>query len=168
MPRQSRGPAPAPKRPTAPPAAPQARAPQQPPHARQASTSAHPPPQAQQAPPPQAPPAAQQSGGGSGLFGQMASTAAGVAVGSSIGHAIGGFFGGGSSAPQAEAAPAQPVAQTADGQAAVNTNYQPPKVCETDVNNFRRCMDENRGDLTICGWYLDQLKACQSTAAQFS
>lgn len=92
----------------------------------------------------------------------------GVAVGSSIGHAIGGFFGGGSSAPQAEAAPAQPVAQTADGQTALNTNYQPPKVCETDVNNFRRCMDENRGDLTICGWYLDQLKACQATAAQYS
>ena len=29
--------------------------------------------------------------------------------------------------------------------------------CETDVRNFRRCMDENQGNMTICGWYLDQL-----------
>ncbi|TKA23947.1 hypothetical protein B0A50_06453 [Salinomyces thailandicus] len=159
MPRQSRGPASsAPKRPS-PPTATQARAPPQPPQARQASTAAHPPAQA---------PPAQQSGGGSGLFGQMASTAAGVAVGSSIGHAIGGFFGGGSSAPAADAAPSEPVAQGADGQYAVNSNFQPPKVCETDVRNFRSCMDENRGDLTICGWYMDQLKACQATAQQYS
>lgn len=92
----------------------------------------------------------------------------GVAVGSSIGHAIGGFFGGGSSAPAADAAPSEPVAQGADGQYAVNSNFQPPKVCETDVRNFRSCMDENRGDLTICGWYMDQLKACQATAQQYS
>lgn len=29
--------------------------------------------------------------------------------------------------------------------------------CETDVRNFRKCMDDNQGNLTICGWYLDQL-----------
>lgn len=88
----------------------------------------------------------------------------GVAVGSSIGHAIGGFFGGGSSA----AAPAdQPVAQTEQGQTVMNQSYQAPKVCETDVGNFKRCMDENQGSLTICGWYLDQLKACQQAASQY-
>lgn len=70
MPRQSRGPAPRPaaSRPTA---APQPRpaAPQQQ-QTRQASTAAHPPQQQQ------APPQANAGSQGSGLFGQMASTAA--------------------------------------------------------------------------------------------
>ncbi|KAM0718122.1 hypothetical protein Q7P37_006454 [Cladosporium fusiforme] len=162
MPRQSRGPASsAPKRPVAPPA----RAAPQPTQTRQASTSAQPP---AAAPPAAAPPAAAApaQSGGSGLFGQMASTAAGVAVGSSIGHAVGGWFSGGSS--DAPAAPVdQPLAQTADGQTAMNSQYQPPAVCAQDVSNFRSCMDQNQGDLTICGWYLDQLKACQSAASKY-
>lgn len=29
--------------------------------------------------------------------------------------------------------------------------------CEVDVRNFRNCMDENQGNMSICGWYLDQL-----------
>jgi coiled-coil-helix-coiled-coil-helix domain-containing protein 2 len=92
----------------------------------------------------------------------------GVAVGSSIGHAIGGFFGGGSSSQQVEAAPVdQPVAQQDNGSYAMNQNYQPPQVCATDVNNFRQCMDQNQGNLTICGWYLDQLKACQAAAGRY-
>nr|POE90194.1 mitochondrial intermembrane space cysteine motif-containing protein mix17 [Quercus suber] len=161
MPRQSRGPAPAPKRPTAAPAARPAPQQQQ---TRPASTAAAPPAQQHAQPPVAAP----QASGGSGLFGQMASTAAGVAVGSSIGHAIGGFFGGGSSA--APAAPVeqqqQPVAQADDGSFVANSNYQAAGACATDVRNFRSCMDENRGDLTVCGWYLDQLKACQSAAAR--
>lgn len=75
MPRQSRGPASAPKRPSVP--TPQSRsAPQQPAQARQASTVAQPPAN-QHAPPPAAPQqAAPAASGGSGLFGQMASTAA--------------------------------------------------------------------------------------------
>ena len=59
------------------------------------------------------------------------------------------------------------MAQTENGQYAMNQNYQAPKVCEVDVNNFRSCMDQNQGDLTICGWYLDQLKACQASARQY-
>jgi hypothetical protein len=39
--------------------------------------------------------------------------------------------------------------------------------CATDVGNFRKCMDENQGSLTICGWYLDQLKACQEAAGRY-
>ena len=89
-------------------------------------------------------------------------TNSGVAVGSSIGHAIGGFFGGGSSAP-AEAAP-QAAANPDTYQ---NTSYQAPRACESDVSNFRKCMDENQGSLTICGWYLDQLKACQAAASPY-
>lgn len=90
----------------------------------------------------------------------------GVAVGSSIGHAIGGFFGGGSSAPAAEQAQQAP-ANPADNSTYTSSNYQAPRACETDVSNFRKCMDENQGSLTICGWYLDQLKACQSAASQY-
>ncbi|KAF2838994.1 hypothetical protein M501DRAFT_1016093 [Patellaria atrata CBS 101060] len=153
MPRQRGGAAPA-RRPAAAPARPAVHPPQ-PTTTRQASTAAHPP--ATQA----AHPPAQQTQGsqGPGLFGQMASTAAGVAVGSSIGHAIGGFFGGGSSAP-VETQASDPASTT------YNTNTA-PRVCEQDVNNFKKCMDENEGNLTICGWYLDQLKACQSAAARY-
>lgn len=89
----------------------------------------------------------------------------GVAVGSSIGHAIGGFFGGGSSAPVE--AQQQAPADLANNGTYTSSSYQAPKVCETDVSNFRRCMDQNQGDLTICGWYLDQLKACQQAASQY-
>ncbi|THZ98942.1 hypothetical protein D6C88_00709 [Aureobasidium pullulans] len=159
MPRNNRGSAAPPRRPTAAPARPAPPTPQQ---ARSASTAAH-PPQQQHAPPPAA--AAPQQSAGPGLFGQMASTAAGVAVGSSIGHAIGGFFGGGSSAPAEQQA--QAPANPADNSTYTSSNYQAPRACETDVTNFRRCMDENQGSLTICGWYLDQLKACQSAASQY-
>ncbi|KAJ5114686.1 hypothetical protein NUU61_000445 [Penicillium alfredii] len=166
MPRQRRGAAPtparsAPTRPTAAPARPAPAPQQQQPH----STAAHPPQHAPQ----QAPPVQQSSG--PGLFGQMASTAAGVAVGSSIGHAVGGLFSGGSSAP----AEPQQAAPPAESQAmdnglwqssAANSSYETP-ACETDVRNFRRCMDEQQGNLSICGWYLDQLKACQAAAKPY-
>ncbi|CAI6336864.1 unnamed protein product [Periconia digitata] len=152
MPRQ-RGGAP-PRRPTAAPARPAAPAPAP---QRHSSTAAAPPAAAPQA-------AAPQASQGPGLFGQMASTAAGVAVGSSIGHAIGGMFGGGSSAPAAEATPQSSEFATQHQQ--VNMSQQ-SGACATDVGNFRKCMDENQGSLTICGWYLDQLKACQQAAGQY-
>lgn len=88
----------------------------------------------------------------------------GVAVGSSIGHAIGGFFGGGSSeaapAPQdnqlQSAAPAQQQSQWA-----ANNN------CQGAAQTFTKCMDEHNGDMQICNWYLEQLKACQTAAKQY-
>jgi coiled-coil-helix-coiled-coil-helix domain-containing protein 2 len=100
-----------------------------------------------------------------------------VAVGSSIGHAIGGFFGGGSSAqeqqqPQQSAdAYAQPMDnglynsqnQTASGGYS-GAQDQP---CAADVQTFTRCMDQNQGNLSICGWYLEQLKACQQAAKPY-
>ncbi|ORY02445.1 hypothetical protein BCR34DRAFT_605552 [Clohesyomyces aquaticus] len=151
-------------RPAAPPARPAA------PPSRPHSTAAAPPaqqphaPQAQQAPPAQA-------SQGPGLFGQMASTAAGVAVGSSIGHAIGGFFGGGSSSAPADNQSAQATEFSAQHQpaAADATAYSSSSAgpCANDVQTFRKCMDDNQGSLTICGWYLDQLKACQSAAGQY-
>ncbi|KAJ6115021.1 hypothetical protein N7486_000799 [Penicillium sp. IBT 16267x] len=167
MPRQQRRAAPtparsAPSRPTAAPARPAPSHQQQAPH----STAAAP---HQQAPPMQAAP---QQSAGPGLFGQMASTAAGVAVGSSIGHAIGGFFGGGGSSAPAEAQQAPPPAQSQGmdsglwQSSATNQSWENP-ACEANVRDFRNCMDENNGNISICGWYMDQLKACQAAAKPY-
>ena len=105
----------------------------------------------------------------------------GVAVGSSIGHALGGWFGGSSSAqPEqgyeqpASDAYAQPMDSSIYGsqgqtqsQAGYGSATQQPGPCAGDVKNFTKCMDENQGNLTICGWYFDQLKACQMAARQY-
>ncbi|EER24413.1 hypothetical protein D8B26_005270 [Coccidioides posadasii str. Silveira] len=168
MARQRRGAAPtparrAPARPTPAPAAPA-----QTQH-RASSTAAAPPPAApaaQQAAPPQA---VQQSQG-PGLFAQMASTAAGVAVGSSIGHAVGSFFTGGSSSAPAEAAQAPPASSAPMDNSLYQSNsssWGQSQACETDIKAFRTCMDEHSGNMSICGWYLDQLKACQEAAKQY-
>ena len=86
----------------------------------------------------------------------------GVAVGSSIGHAVGGLFSGGSSAP-AEASPQAP--------AAANTSASNPSWgnnCAGATKQFTTCMDEQGGNMQICGWYLEQLKACQAAASQYT
>ncbi|PSS12465.1 hypothetical protein M430DRAFT_144731 [Amorphotheca resinae ATCC 22711] len=164
MPRQSRsGGGSRPSRPTVAPSRP---APQQ---TRPATTAAYPP--ARAAPAPAAPPAAApapvqaqpQASAGPGLFGQMASTAAGVAVGSSIGHAIGGLFSGGSSAPVEQ--PQANNAVATQGQSAEN-NWG-ARSCDADAKQFTKCMDDNQGNMQICGWYLEQLKACQQAASQY-
>jgi len=155
MPRQGRsGGGRAPSRPVAAPARPVAPSKQQ---TRPATTAAHPPAN------PSATPPTQAGSQGPGLFGQMASTAAGVAVGSSIGHAIGGFFGGGSSAPAEQ----QQSTVDAQGQDHAAQNSWGPRSCEIDAKQFTKCLDENQGNMQICGWYLEQLKACQSAASQY-
>ncbi|WEW57525.1 hypothetical protein PRK78_002992 [Emydomyces testavorans] len=157
MPRQRRGAAPTPARsaPTRPTAA--RPAPAQTQH-RPSSTAAAPPASAAQQ---TAPPQAAQQSQGSGLFAQMASTAAGVAVGSSIGHAVGSFFTGGSSSAPAEAAQAPPAtASPMDNslyQSNSSSSWGQSGACETDIKAFRSCMDEHGGNMSICGWYLDQL-----------
>ncbi|CEJ91315.1 Putative CHCH domain protein [[Torrubiella] hemipterigena] len=155
MPRQRSGARPA--APTRTPTRPTAAAPPAPQQNRPASTMAA-PQQYQQAPPVQSQ--------GPGLFGQMASTAAGVAIGSSVGHAIGGFFSGGSSS---EPAPQQYNSQAPD-------QYQQPSQaqqqqwgnnCGAATQQFTQCMDENNGNMQICNWYLEQLKACQAAAKPY-
>ncbi|KAI0192800.1 hypothetical protein F4808DRAFT_362431 [Astrocystis sublimbata] len=154
MPRQRSGGRPAPSRPTVP-----ARA--APTQQRPATTYA--PAQQHQQHPPQGAAAAPQASQGPGLFGQMASTAAGVAVGSSIGHAIGGMFGGGSSAP-AEASPQQVNSydQNQNNQSQFQQNN-----CAGAAESFTKCMDDNGGNMQICNWYLEQLKACQQAAKPY-
>jgi len=160
MPRQSRGGAgparSAPSRPTVAPSRPNVAPPQQ----RNLNTAAH--PTATTATPQRS----QQANSGSGLFGQMASTAAGVAVGSSIGHAIGGFFGGGST----QATENQDSALASQAQEQQYGTDGLNRTCEADARSFTRCLDENKGSdhqMSICGWYLDQLKACQSAANRY-
>lgn len=86
----------------------------------------------------------------------------GVAVGSSIGHAIGGLFsGGGSSAPAEQPQQAPPAqAQPMDAglyQSNTSGSWAENPACENDVRAFRKCMDDHQGNMSICGWYLDQL-----------
>ncbi|KAL7268178.1 hypothetical protein RUND412_009209 [Rhizina undulata] len=158
MPRQ-RGPA----RPAARPAARPTPAPQQSRPASIASVPARTAP-----PPPPAPVQAQAPVSQSpGLFGQMASTAAGVAVGSTVGHMMGagisGLFGGGSSTAAEPAAATQPVQSAATNSWGDSQGVS----CEADAKNFTKCLDENNGNMQICSWYLEQLKACQNMAKGF-
>ncbi|SCU91173.1 LAFA_0F02256g1_1 [Lachancea sp. 'fantastica'] len=92
-----------------------------------------------------------------GLFSQMASTAAGVAVGSAVGHTLGagltGMFSGSSSAPAAEQQ--QTFAQ------------DQARGCDVDARTFTRCLEENSGNMQVCDFYLQQLKACQEAARQY-
>ncbi|KAG8216674.1 hypothetical protein J3R82DRAFT_6875 [Butyriboletus roseoflavus] len=143
MPRSSRSSRPA-QRPAAAPAQ----------QSRGAHTAAM-PPQAAHANPAHAPAPTAQSGQ-PGLLTQMAATAGSVAVGSTIGHGISHMlFGGSNSATTAE--PAAPVQQQ---------SFQSTPACDTQAKDFTRCLD--KADLQSCSYYLEQLKACQAAAAQYS
>jgi hypothetical protein len=118
----------------------------------------------QQQPSHVAQPVQQQLQQGPGLFGQMASTAAGVAVGSTIGHTLGAgitsMFGGSS-------APAQPVEQQVAPQQQQQNYQQQAGRCEADASAFTRCLTDNGGDMQICDFYLQQLKACQEASRHY-
>ena len=77
-----------------------------------------------------------------------------MAVGSSIGHALGGMFGGSSASTEQQADNA--VASQAN-ESSPQSNAWGPRSCETDAKTFTKCLDENQGNMQICGWYLDQL-----------
>ncbi|PWN43916.1 hypothetical protein IE81DRAFT_365333 [Ceraceosorus guamensis] len=112
-------------------------------------------------------PAAQQQRA-PGLFGQMASTAAGVAVGSTVGHGISNMlFGGGGQA--AAPAPDQ-YAQQAQQQQQPWAQSQDPRTagnCELQSKDFLRCLESTGNDMQSCSYYLDQLKACQAAARPY-
>jgi hypothetical protein len=75
------------------------------------------------------------------------------------------MFGGGSSAP-AEAPAAAPVQQQ-DYQTNYNNNQNQTNNCAGAAQDFTRCMDEQGGNMQICNWYLEQLKACQAAAKPY-
>jgi coiled-coil-helix-coiled-coil-helix domain-containing protein 2 len=79
------------------------------------------------------------------MLSNIVSTAAGVGIGHAIGHGLTGMFSGGSSAPQEE-------------QQAPVANNNAMGACDADAKSFTKCMDDFKGDLTVCNWYLEQLK----------
>jgi hypothetical protein len=95
-------------------------------------------------------------------MGQMASTAAGVAIGSTVGNLLGNgissMWGGSSSA-------AEPTQATQAQAAPANNSWG--NNCSEATGQFTKCMDEQGGNMQICGWYLEQLKACQAAASQY-
>ncbi|KAI0266069.1 hypothetical protein BC834DRAFT_824267 [Gloeopeniophorella convolvens] len=91
------------------------------------------------------------------MLAQMAATAGSVAVGSTIGHGLSSMlFGGRSEAAPAEQQQAAPAQQT--------SAFAPN--CEVQAKEFTKCLD--KADLPSCSWYLEQLKACQAAASQYS
>lgn len=79
----------------------------------------------------------------------------GVAVGSSIGHAVGGWFGGSSSQPAEQQTESSMAAQ--DGQYASTAGGYGARSCDTDAGAFTKCMNDYKGDMQVCSWYLEQL-----------
>ena len=96
------------------------------------------PPQAYAQQPPMA---AQQQSRGPGLFGQMASTAAGVAVGSTVGHGLSNMLFGGSSSAPAEQAQQPPQAYN---QGAYPGQQQTVGAsCEQQSKDFIKCLESS-------------------------
>ncbi|KAF8762030.1 chch domain protein [Rhizoctonia solani] len=92
-----------------------------------------------------------------GLLAQMAATASSVAVGSTVGHGLSNMlFGGRSEAPVEQQAP--PQQQYAPQNSGLSCDFQAK-------GGFTKCMEN--GDINTCGWYLEQLKACQAAARPY-
>jgi coiled-coil-helix-coiled-coil-helix domain-containing protein 2 len=90
------------------------------------------------------------------------------------------FGGWGGSSQQAPEAQAQTYQQPVDayaqpGQAMDQGLYNSSATarneaagpCANDIKSFTECMNQNQGNMTICGYYLEQLKACQQAARQY-
>ncbi|CAE6505240.1 unnamed protein product [Rhizoctonia solani] len=91
-----------------------------------------------------------------GFLAQMAATAGSVAVGSTVGHGLSNMlFGGRSEAPVEHQAP--PPQQYAPQNSGLSCDFQ--------AKEFTKCMEH--GDINTCGWYLEQLKACQAAARPY-
>ncbi|KAG9095670.1 hypothetical protein FRC06_009545 [Ceratobasidium sp. 370] len=135
---------------------------------RSASTAAYP----GTAPPPTyAPAQARPQEKQPGLFAQMAATAGSVAVGSTLGHGLSNMLFGGRSEAPPPAEYQQPVQQQQQYQpqnSGLSCDFQAKgswvKLTRVYVE-FTKCMET--GDINTCGWYLEQLKACQAAARPY-
>ena len=72
--------------------------------------------------------------------------------------AIGGLFGGGSAPAEQQRADSSMTAQGSDS--SYQNNSWGARGCENDAKSFTKCLDENQGNMQICGWYLEQLVCC--------
>lgn len=47
-------------------------------------------------------------------------------------------------------------------------NYQEQtRHCDADARNFTRCLEDNGGNMQVCDYYLQQLKACQEASKHY-
>ncbi|KAG9073722.1 hypothetical protein FS749_014741 [Ceratobasidium sp. UAMH 11750] len=114
-----------------------------------------------------------------GMLAQMAATAGSVAVGSTIGHGLSSMLFGGRSEAPPPAEYQQPVQQQqyqpqnsglscdfqAKGERRGNFVHVWGGADEGVRVEFTKCMET--GDINTCGWYLEQLKACQKAASPY-
>ena len=66
------------------------------------------------------------------------------------------MFGGGSTQAVEQQAADNAVSNQANSDSYQN-NAWGPRSCEVDAKQFTKCLDENQGNMQICGWYLEQL-----------
>jgi len=107
----------------------------------------------------------------------VASTATGVVVGRAIDRT---FFGGGSGGGGADAeAPAEGGAAAASAPENASPEYAPNGMytapaqsapaagaCTFELENFRKCLEDNNNDYATCQWNFDALTQCQNAAAE--
>jgi coiled-coil-helix-coiled-coil-helix domain-containing protein 2 len=77
------------------------------------------------------------------------------------------LFFGGSGAQQHEEAPLDPYAANSQGGAEMQRASAQQGPCVPQVQGFKLCLEQNNNDLTVCGWYMEQLKACQAAASKY-
>ncbi|XP_032226545.2 coiled-coil-helix-coiled-coil-helix domain-containing protein 2 [Nematostella vectensis] len=98
-----------------------------------------------------------------GLFGQMASTAAGVAIGSTVGHVIGGALVGGGGHGSEDAAQQQQVSpyqqQAAPYQPQMSQGQQ-QNPCQYELQQFVECA-QNNSDMNMCQGFNEALRQCK-------
>lgn len=68
---------------------------------------------------------------------------------------------GGSSAP---AEPQQQQQLSAQQQLAYQ---EQARTCDADARTFTRCLEENGGNMQVCDYYLQQLRACQEASRHY-
>ena len=66
------------------------------------------------------------------------------------------MFGGGSTQAAEQQAADNAVSNQSNSDSYQNDAWD-PRSCEVDAKQFTKCMNENQGNMQICGWYLEQL-----------
>ncbi|KAI7867650.1 hypothetical protein BDF14DRAFT_1742872 [Spinellus fusiger] len=104
-----------------------------------------------------------------GLFGQMASTAAGVAVGSTLGHTMANGMSSlwGSSSEPSGPSEHSSSSSSSDAYQGHTSLSQGNTACESDARQFTQCLEQTNNDVKACQWYLENLKACQQMASHY-
>ena len=65
------------------------------------------------------------------------------------------MFGGGTSA--ANEKPVDESLASQNNDSIYQSSAYGPRSCDNNAKMFTKCLDENGGNMQICGWYLEQL-----------